>query len=391
MDDIIVTTQAQYDIASGLTALYRNKPLFDIEADRGTGTAGEVKHLMFNSLYRNKNPDKNIDNLTFSHFPPEQARKIAGYHKEYFGDMFGTGHGSDKPAGAGQTGTVGLPRIIIRNNTEKISVNTDVEVSGYSYIEAFGNAHITARNNAYVIARDNVSVTACNKTRVNAFDKSCVEAYHNTVVLASGEAEVWAPHKSRVEAKDNTRVYARHNASVKSFDSTHTVSRDNALLVAQGGSTARVYDQSRVIARDHSTVFSHDVTEIHALNSSRINAYNYSRVVVKDEARVTANDDSLILTRDNTRAVIHNNARHISGRDNNADNLQENLMLVMKNPRFAGDPVSAARFLAPGVPPENKTAINRKYLAMGCNNGEETKRILTRWIKKRREDVSYER
>jgi hypothetical protein len=396
MNDIVVATQAEYDNAAARIARYQNRPQFDIEAGRGMEIVEEVNYLMYNYLYNNENLDKTIADLSYFYFTPEEAHKIADYFRKHLpGDMFDIERGLNKlavkPRDAGETETEEIPKIVIRNNTEKVAVKTDVEVSGYSYIEAFGEAHIIARNKAYVIARENVSVDAYDKTKVDAFDNSCVKAYHNALVLASDESMVWAWHKACVDANDKSKAVAFHTAYVKSMDDAQVVAHNKTTLDAHGKSIVQVYDQSRVNAWDASTVSAHDVTEIHALDSSRIAAYNYSSVLARDKACITARDNSLILNRGEAVAVIHDNAHCINGYDNNVQNLQKNLYLVMKHPRFANDPLLAARFLMQGAPYENKTAINRKYLAMGCNSEEETKRRLTRWLKTYDKDISYER
>jgi hypothetical protein len=224
---------------------------------------------------------------------------------------------------------------------------------------------------------------------VDAFDKSSIKAYHNALVLASGESMVWAWHRARVDANDKVKAVAYHAAYVNSMDDAQVIARNRTTLDAHGKSTVQVYDQSRVNAWDASTVSAYDAAEIHALDSSRIAAYNYASVLARDKARISARDNSLILTRGEAAAVIHDKARCISECDNNAENLQKNLYLVMKHPRFARDPVFAARFLMQGVADENKTAINRKYLAMGCNSEEETKRRLARWMKTYDRDISH--
>jgi hypothetical protein len=394
MNEMIVATQAEYDEAAARIARHQNRPYFDIEAGRGTGIVEEVNYLMYNYLYRNGNRDKTIGDLSRFYFTPEQALKITDYFREHLpGDMFDIERGLNRlavrPDSDEQTETGEIPKIIIRNNTENISVNTDVEVSGYSYIEAFGNARITARNNAYVIARENTWVDACDKTRVDAFDRSGVKAFHNANVFASGESTVLARHKTSVVSKDKATVYAYHEAYVHSTDNVSITAHNRTTVDANGKSTVQAYDRSLIKARDTSRVFAHDAAEIYAMDRSRITANNYSCVVARNKAVITALGNALILTRDNVRTAVRENACHISGNDNNARNLQENLYLVMKNPRFAGDPVLAARMLMRGVPYENKIAINRKYFAMGCNSGEETKRILARWMKTYDRDISY--
>jgi hypothetical protein len=283
------------------------------------------------------------------------------------------------------------PRVIIKDAREKIMVCSNAEAWGNSFVEAFDHASITAKNGAYIIAHDEVSVKAFHKSRVDSYDHCRVQAFNNALVTASGDSQVEAYHRSCVKAGENAKVSAYHDAYVNSMRDFVITAYDKAVVDAWGNSKVAAFNESHIIARDTSVISAHDRSFIHASDMSKIKACHYSCVFARKNAQVSGSDDSLILTRDNARSETSGGSSSIEGKDNNAANLRKNILTVMRHSRFVNDPILAMRILVLAIPEENRAAINKKLLALGCTDAARTKNILGRWIKTQEEDISYER
>jgi predicted alpha/beta hydrolase family esterase len=396
MKEHIISTQDEYDRAIGHIALLRKRPFYDIECNKGTEIIEEVDSLVHQYLYHVRDKSVVYDGLSRFHFDRSQADEIMRYFQEHLpGDMFDIERGLNRlnviPRGHDANQPGDEPRVIIKDAREKIMVCSDAEVRGNSFVEAFDHASITAENDAYIIAHDEVSAIAFHKSRVDSYDHSRVQAFNNALVTASGESRVEAYHKSCVKAGENAKVSAYHDAYVNSMQDTVITAYDRAIVDAWGNSRVAAFNESHIIARDKSVISAHDRSFIHASDMSKITARNQSCVAARKNASVTGSDDSLVLTRDNARSETSGNSSLIDGKDNNAANLRKNVLTVMRHPRSAKDPILAMRLLIQAIPEENREAINKKLLGMGCTDVTKSKIILNRLVKTREEDISYDR
>jgi hypothetical protein len=396
MKDHIISTQDEYDRAIGHIILLRKRPFYDIECNKGMEIVEEVDSLVHRYLYHDRDKRAVYEGLSHFDFDPPQADEIMRYFQERPpGDLFDIERGLNRlrvmPRGydAGQSGDE--PGVIIKDARGKILVCSDAEVWGNSCVEAFDRASITAKNGAYIIAHDEVSVEAYHKTRVDSYDHSRVRSFNNALVTASGDSRVEAYHKSCVKAGENTKVSAYHDAYINSMQDAVITAYDRSVVDAWGNSKVAAFNESHIIARDASVISAHDRSFIHASDMSKIAARNQSCVLARKNASVAGSDDSLILTRDNARSETGGGSSSIDGKDNNAANLRKNILSVMRHSRFAGDPIIAMRILMMALPEKNRAAINKKLLAMGCTDAARTKNILGRWVKTRKEDISYGR
>jgi predicted alpha/beta hydrolase family esterase len=396
MKDYVVSTQDEYDRAIGHITLLQKRPFYDIERNKGMEIVEEVDSLVHHYVYHVRDKSVVYDGLSRFHFDQSQTDKIIRYFQEHLpGDIFDIERGLNRlrviPPGYDSSQDDDKPNVIIKDSQEKIVVRSDVEVCGKSCVEAFDHAFITAKNNAYIIAHDLASVTAYHKSRVDAYDHARVRSFNNALVTASGESQVEAYHKSCVMAGEDAQVSAYHDAYVKSTDEARVAAFDKAVVDAWGNSMVAAFNTSHIISRDTSRVTAHDQSLINAADRSIIKARNQSCVFARKNAFVAGSDDSLIFTRDNARSETSGNSASIDGKDNNAANLRENVLTVMRHHRSAKDPILAMRLLVQAVPEENRAAINKKLLGMGCTDVTKSKIILNRLVKTREEDISYER
>jgi hypothetical protein len=396
MKDYIVATQDEYDRAIKNIALLKKRPFYDIECNKGIEIVEEVDSLMYAYLYNDKDKDKVYDGLSFFNFDQTQADKIIRHFQQHPPrDMFDIERDLNRlhviPHDYDEDQSVEKPKIIIKDSREKIMVRAHVEVYGKSFVEAFDHAFIIVKNDASIIAHDMVSAEAYHKSRIDAYDHSRIRAFNNALVTASGESQIEAHHKCCVIAGETAQVSAHHDAYIKSMDKATVTAYDKAVVDAWGNSTVNAYHKSHIIVRDTSVVSAHDLSFIHASGRSTIEACNHSCVVARKNALVTGSDDSLILTRDNARSITTGNSNSINEKDTIAENLRNNILTVMRHPRFDSDPIMSMWVLMQIVPEEKRAAINRKLLAMGCTDAARTKNILGRWIKTHEEDISYER
>jgi hypothetical protein len=395
MKEYIISTQDEYDRALARDDLLQKSPFYDIARDRGTEIVEEVNSLMRQYLYHDGDKGKVYDALSWRYFDRSQADEIIKYFKENLpGDM------SDIECGLNHlrimppfyaTYRPDMPKLIIEDSREKIVVRSDAEVRGNSFVEAFENAFITAKNNAHIIAHDGVSVEACHKTRIDAHDRSQIRAFNNVLVTASGESRIGAYHKSCVMAGEKSKVFAYHDAYIKSIHEADITASGKTVVDARGNSTVTAFNTSHIIAWDTARVSANDQSFIHAWDRSKIEARNQSCVVARKNALVAGFDDSLVLTGDKARSITSGNSFSIDGKHNTAGNLRENILTVMRRPRFAKDPILALQILIQAASEENRPEINKKLRSLGCYGEAATKNILSRWVKSPGEDISYER
>jgi hypothetical protein len=396
MTEYIVSTQDEYDRALENIASLQKRPFYDIECNKGMEIVEEVDSLVHHYVYHVRDKSVVYDGLSRFHFDQSQADKIIRYFQEHLpGDLFDIERGLNRlniiPPGYDTGQSFEVPKIIIKDAPEKIVVRADAEVCGKSYVEAFDHASIAAKNNAYIIAHDSVSVAAYHNTRVDAFDQSQVRAFNDALVMASGESRVEAYHRSIVRATEKAEVLAYHGAYIYSKDEVRVSAYDKAIVDTCGNSTVDAFNKSQVIALGTSFVVAHDQSLIHASDKSKIEARNQSCVLSRKNALVIGADSSLILSRDNAQSMTGGNSSSIDGKCNNAENLRENILTVMRHPRFSSDPILAIGILMQAIPDKNREGIRKKLLSMGCTDAAKTKNILNRWIKRCEEDISYER
>jgi hypothetical protein len=396
MKDIFVSTQDEYDQAMEAKSKELKSPFYDIERDRGREIIEEVDYLIFHYVCNDLDKKAMYDGLSHIDFDESQADKIMSYFQEHLpGDLFDIERGLNRlrvmPQGYEAGQFIDVPKLVIKDASEKIIVRSDVQVYGKSYVEAFDHAFITAKNNAYIIAHDGVSVAAYHKTRVDAYDHAQVRSFNNALVTASGESRVEAYHESIVRAIEKTEVTAYHSAYIRSTDKAFVSAYDKVVVGADGNSSVNAFDKSHIIASGASHVTAHDQSLIHASDKSKIEARNESLVLSRRNAIVTGIDNSLILSRDNAKLISSGNCFHINEKDNNAENLRKNILTVMRHPRFANDPIMAVGILLQAIPDENREGIHKKLISMGCANAAKTKNILNRWIKNQEENISHER
>jgi hypothetical protein len=396
MKEYIVSTQDEYDKAIKDIGLSRKHPFYDIERDKGTELVEEVDYLMYHYLHHDVDTEMVYDDLSRLDFDQSQMDAIITYFKENPPrDLFDVERALNRlhaiPSGYESEEHDDATKLIIKDSREKIVVRSDVEVYGNSCVEAFEKAAIIAKHNAYVIAHDEVSVEARHKTRVDAHDHSQIRAYNNVLVIASGESQVMAYHGSFVRATEKAEVSACHGAYIRSMDEAKVAAYDKSIVYTRGNSAVNAFNNSHIIAFGMSLVTAHDQSYIHAFEKSKIEARNQSCVLARENALVAGYDDSIIFTRGNARSTTSGKSFSIDEKQNTAENLRNNMLAVMRRPRFAKDPILAVHMLMKAVPEENRAAINKKLLSLGCNDAARTKNILSRWVKGPGEDISYER
>jgi hypothetical protein len=396
MKEYIVSTQDEYDRTIKNIDSLQKGPFYDIERGKGTEIVGEIDSLVHHYVYHVRDKKEVYDGLSFLHFDQSQADEIIRYFQEHLpGDMFDIECGLNRlhiiPHDYDEDQTAGDSKVIIKDSKEKIVVRSNVEAWGNSFVEAFGNAFVIAKNDAYIIAHDAVSAEAYHKSRVDAYDHSQVRAFNNALVTASGESRVQAYHGSIVRATEKVEVSAYHGAYIRSMDEVSVAAYDKSIVDTCGNSTVNAFNKSHIIALGMSLVTAHDQSLIHASDKSKIEARNQSFVLSRKNAFVTGIDSSLILSRDNAQSITGGNCSSISENDNNAENLRNNILTVMRHPRFSKDPILAVKALIQALPEKNRESINKKLLSLGCYDEARTKVILSRWVKNHEEDISYER
>jgi hypothetical protein len=396
MKEYIVSTQDEYDIAIKDIGLSRKHPFYDIERDKGTELVEEVDYLMYHYLHHDVDTEMVYDDLSRLDFDQSQMDAIITYFKENPPqDLFDVERALNRlhaiPSGYESEEHDDATKLIIKDNREKIVVRSDAEVYGNSYVEAFEQAAIIAKHNAYIIAHDGVSVDAYHKTRVDADDHSQIRAYDNALVMAAGESRVKAYHGSIVRAAEKAEVSAYHGAYIRSMNEARVAAYDKSIVYARGNSTVNAFNNSHIIAFGMSLVAAHDQSYVHAFEKSKIEARNQSCVLARENAVVAGSDDSLILTCGNARSTTSGKSFSVDEKQNTEENLRNNMLAVMRRPRFAKDPILAAQMLMQALPEESRAAINKKLLSLGCNDAARTKVILNRWVKSLGEDISYER
>jgi hypothetical protein len=396
MKEYIISTQDEYDRAVKHGAKLTGRSFYDIEFDKGTEIVGEINSLMCHYLYDDRDKDRVYAGLSFIDFDRSQADRIIRYFQEHLpGDMFDIERGLNRlcviPHGYDTDQYVGNPKLVIKDARGKIVVRSDVEIRGNSFVEAFDHAFIVAKNNAHIITHDAASADAYHTSRIDAYDHSRIRSFDNALVTASGESRVQACHKSCVKAGGKAAVSACHDAYVNAMQDSNITAYDKAIVDAWGASKVAAFNESLIIARDTSVISAYGRSFIHALDRSKTEARDQSCVSARENAMVAGSGDSLILTRDNARSETCGNSSSIDGKDNTAENLRKNILTVMRHPRFANDPLLAMRILILAGPEENRTAINKKLLSMGCNDAAKTKTVLSRWVKIPGENISYER
>jgi hypothetical protein len=351
---------------------------------------------MHHYLHDNGDTKMVYDGLSRLDFDQPQMDAIMRYFKEHLPrDLFDIERGLNRlrsiPSGYDGGEPDEAVKLIIKDSREKIAVRSDAEAHGNSCVEAFEKAVITAKHNAYVIAHDGVSVDAYHKTRVDAYDRSQIRAYNNAQVMASGKSRVKAYHGSFVLTTEKSEVSAYHGAYIRSMDEAKVAAYDKSIVYTRGNSAVNAFNNSHIIALDMSRVTAHDQSFIHASDKSKIEARNQSCVLARENAVIAGSDDSLILACGNARSTTSSKSFSVDEKQNTVENLRNNMLAVMRRPRFAKDPILAMQMLMQALPEKNRTAINKKLLSLGCTDAARTKNILSSWVKNPGEDISYER
>jgi hypothetical protein len=130
MEPIIVSNQAEYSEACKAYRNILDNSRFDIDAGKGLNIVKEADRLITDYLYKNVSKDDTEKELSRLYFNKYQAKDITGFFVDHRpGDLYDIEQGLNF---LHLQNSGGLNRYIslihIKNSTERISVQGDVEV-----------------------------------------------------------------------------------------------------------------------------------------------------------------------------------------------------------------------------------------------------------------------
>jgi hypothetical protein len=235
MEPVIVSNQTEYRKAR---KVYRDIPdssRFDIDTGKGLNIVTKVDCLITDYLFKDISKDdaeKSLSRLCFNEY---QAKEITGFFIDHRpGDLYDIERGLNflGPQNSGELNR-NTSLIHIKNGTERISVQSPVEVFGKSEVTAFRYApvvahdrsHITAFNQALIYALDNSDVLAADQTHVVARGMPHIVAWDSAIINGNDQAVIIARDASKVTARHNTLVFLQNDAVCKRYDTARVITR----------------------------------------------------------------------------------------------------------------------------------------------------------------------
>ena len=268
--------------------------------------------------------------------------------------------------------------LVIQNNTDFITVRTDVTVgkNGKCKTDDNSTVTVTAKENGVVDAEGKTTVIGYNNANVIAKGNCKVTLHDSSFGNVYEHCQITLKNTSKVSADGNCTVHAHDEASVSASGSSKVYTYQKATAAGTGDTFISGKDESTLIGLKNCSIMAKDNCIVYASENCTVQAADNCLVVANSYAKITSQDNCLVMSNGKPEVSMFDKCEHLNLDEVTDKNIMGALKQMAQSKAVIERPYVAIQILKDNIQPARKESVSKRLNTMGLKDQTATKNYL---------------